>query len=98
MTDVYKHMFLKNIKCIFGIWLKMGSCSCWGANCHLAEFPMPVTQFWREGVGDSAKFTKLLISLTQIVDCAQGPSPSQRHLVQMHNFICKTGCIWQTGQ
>lgn len=44
---------------------------------------------------DSAKFTKLFISLTQIVHYAQGPSPSQTHLVQMYNFICKTGCIWQ---
>ena len=59
MTDVYRHMFLKNMECIFGIWLKMGSCSCWGANCHLAEVPMPVTQFWREVVGDSAKFTNM---------------------------------------
>lgn len=47
---------------------------------------------------DSAKFTNLLISLTQIVDCAQGQSPSQSRLVQMYNFICKTGCIYGTVQ
>lgn len=47
---------------------------------------------------NGAKFTKLFISLTQIADCAQGQSPSQNHLVQMHNFICRTGCIWQREQ
>ena len=59
MTYVYKHMFLKNTECVFGIWLKTGSGSSWGASCHLAEFPMPVTQFWREGVGDGANVTNM---------------------------------------